>query len=140
MRGVGNFGTGISTNAEALMFSFKSPMNFSSGHPSSSEIMNPVDEMGSKTSPGHGHSEEDGNNNGGYITSFPVITSWDDDNKMFSNVSDNQVAATPDLMLAYVDFFLGGDEKRSDLPPPLCQRFPILLKREAIFLLLYVEK
>ncbi|KAL2540885.1 Transcription factor bHLH [Abeliophyllum distichum] len=90
MRGVGNFGTGISTNAEASMFSFKSPMNFSSGHPSSSEIMNPIDEMGSKTSPGHGHSEEDGNNNGGYITSFPVITSWDDDNKMFSNVSDNQ--------------------------------------------------
>ncbi|KAL2475025.1 Transcription factor bHLH [Abeliophyllum distichum] len=52
MRGVGNFGTGISTNAEALMFSFKSPMNFSSGHPSSSEIMNPIVEMGSKTSPG----------------------------------------------------------------------------------------
>ncbi|KAL2543583.1 glycine-rich protein [Forsythia ovata] len=38
-----------------------------------------------------------------------------------------KVAATPDLMLAYVDFFLGGDEKRSDLPPPLCQRFPMSL-------------
>ncbi|KAL2557179.1 transcription factor bHLH [Forsythia ovata] len=90
MRGVGNFGAGISTNAEASMFSFKSPMNFSSGNPSSSEMMNPIDEMGSKRSPGNGHSEEDGNNNGGYITSFPVVTSWDDDNKMFSNVSDNQ--------------------------------------------------
>ncbi|EPS64424.1 hypothetical protein M569_10357 [Genlisea aurea] len=38
-----------------------------------------------------------------------------------------KVAATPDLMLAYVDFFLGGDEKRSDLPPHLLQRFPLSL-------------
>ncbi|KAG8375631.1 hypothetical protein BUALT_Bualt10G0120400 [Buddleja alternifolia] len=38
-----------------------------------------------------------------------------------------KVAATPDLMLAYIDFFLGGDEKRSDLPPRLHQRFPMCL-------------
>ncbi|KAI8012674.1 hypothetical protein LOK49_LG06G00370 [Camellia lanceoleosa] len=38
-----------------------------------------------------------------------------------------KVAATSDLMLAYVDFFLGGDEKRTDLPPRLHQRFPIFL-------------
>lgn len=38
-----------------------------------------------------------------------------------------QVAATADLMLAYVDFFLGGDEKRADLPPSLHQRFPLSL-------------
>lgn len=38
-----------------------------------------------------------------------------------------QVAATPDLMLAYVDFFLGGDEKRLDLPPRLTQRLPLCL-------------
>ncbi|CAA3006768.1 uncharacterized protein LOC111368658 isoform X1 [Olea europaea subsp. europaea] len=38
-----------------------------------------------------------------------------------------KVASTPDLMLAYIDFFLGGDEKRSDLPPGLHQRFPISL-------------
>ncbi|XP_041989691.1 uncharacterized protein LOC121741062 [Salvia splendens] len=38
-----------------------------------------------------------------------------------------KVAATPDLMLAYLDFFLGGDEKRSDFPPCLRQRFPISL-------------
>lgn len=30
-------------------------------------------------------------------------------------------------MLAYVDIFLGGDEKRTDLPPRLQQRFPISL-------------
>ncbi|RVW96235.1 hypothetical protein CK203_020868 [Vitis vinifera] len=30
-------------------------------------------------------------------------------------------------MLAYVDFFLGGDEKRTDLPPRLHQRFPLSL-------------
>lgn len=34
------------------------------------------------------------------------------------------MAATSDLMLAYLDFFLGGDEKRSDLPSRLSQRFP----------------
>ncbi|PON67877.1 ephrin type-B receptor [Parasponia andersonii] len=38
-----------------------------------------------------------------------------------------KVAATSDLMLAYVDFFLGGDEKRSDLPPRLQNRFPMSL-------------
>ncbi|KAM7276309.1 hypothetical protein ACFE04_018175 [Oxalis oulophora] len=36
-----------------------------------------------------------------------------------------KVAASSDLMLAYVDFFLGGDEKRTDLPPRLHQRFPM---------------
>lgn len=30
-------------------------------------------------------------------------------------------------MLAYIDFFLGGDEKRNDLPPRLQQRFPMSL-------------
>jgi len=33
-----------------------------------------------------------------------------------------KLAATPDLMLAYVDLFLGGDEKQHDLPPRLMQR------------------
>ncbi|XP_006655064.3 uncharacterized protein LOC102713187 [Oryza brachyantha] len=38
-----------------------------------------------------------------------------------------KVAATPDLMLGYLDFFLGGDEKRSELPPRLHQRLPMSL-------------
>jgi hypothetical protein len=38
-----------------------------------------------------------------------------------------KVTATPDLMLGYLDFFLGGDEKRPDLPPKLHQRFPMSL-------------
>ncbi|KAF6164272.1 hypothetical protein GIB67_010242 [Kingdonia uniflora] len=38
-----------------------------------------------------------------------------------------KVAATSDLMLAYLDFYLGGDEKRYDLPPHLRQRFPMCL-------------
>ncbi|KAG8067383.1 hypothetical protein GUJ93_ZPchr0005g14410 [Zizania palustris] len=38
-----------------------------------------------------------------------------------------KVAATPDLMLGYLDFFLGGDEKRPDLPPRLHQRLPMSL-------------
>ncbi|KAI9118983.1 hypothetical protein K1719_009658 [Acacia pycnantha] len=36
-----------------------------------------------------------------------------------------KVAATSDMMLAYMDFFLGGDEKRPDLPPRLHQRLPM---------------
>ncbi|KAG0575849.1 hypothetical protein KC19_5G035100 [Ceratodon purpureus] len=36
-----------------------------------------------------------------------------------------KVAATPDLLLGYVDVFLGGDEKRPELPPKLRQRFPM---------------
>ncbi|OIV96634.1 hypothetical protein TanjilG_28491 [Lupinus angustifolius] len=38
-----------------------------------------------------------------------------------------KVNATSDLMLAYMDFFLGGDEKRADLPPQLLDRFPMSL-------------
>ncbi|KAL1547710.1 hypothetical protein AAHA92_16030 [Salvia divinorum] len=38
-----------------------------------------------------------------------------------------KVATSSDLMLGYMDFFLGGDEKRTDLPPRLCQRFPLSL-------------
>ncbi|CAA2934418.1 Hypothetical predicted protein [Olea europaea subsp. europaea] len=71
VRDVGNFRAGISTKAEAPMFTFKSPMSFLSGHPSSSEMMT-IDEMGCKMSPGKGNLEEDGNKNGGYITSFPA--------------------------------------------------------------------
>lgn len=37
------------------------------------------------------------------------------------------MAATPDLMLAYIDVFLGGDEKRPDLPPKLMQRLPLTI-------------
>ncbi|KAK8550435.1 hypothetical protein V6N12_039144 [Hibiscus sabdariffa] len=38
-----------------------------------------------------------------------------------------KVSATSDLILAFVDFFLGGDEKRTDLPPRLPQRFPMAI-------------
>ena len=44
---------------------------------------------------------------------------------MINDIPVPQVAATPDLMLAYIDFFLGGDEKRPDLPPRLLQRLPL---------------
>ncbi|RAL37158.1 hypothetical protein DM860_004080 [Cuscuta australis] len=36
-----------------------------------------------------------------------------------------KVSASSDLMLSYIDFFLGGDEKRGDMPPRLHQRFPM---------------
>jgi len=35
------------------------------------------------------------------------------------------VAAGPDLVLAYIDVFLGGDEKRPELPPKLIERLPM---------------
>ncbi|KAL9363229.1 hypothetical protein Peur_046014 [Populus x canadensis] len=36
-----------------------------------------------------------------------------------------KVAATSDLMLGYLDFYLGGDEKRTDIPARLHQRLPM---------------
>jgi len=36
-----------------------------------------------------------------------------------------KVAAGPDLILAYIDVFLGGDEKRPELPPKLIERLPM---------------
>lgn len=51
---------------------------------------------------------------------------WEADGYWEWHVSE-QVAATPDLMLAYIDVFLGGDEKRPDLPPKLMQRLPMTI-------------
>ncbi|XP_010919832.1 uncharacterized protein [Elaeis guineensis] len=36
-----------------------------------------------------------------------------------------KVGSTPDLMVAYIDFFLGGDEKRLDVASTIQQRFPM---------------
>ncbi|KAG0610062.1 hypothetical protein M758_7G036100 [Ceratodon purpureus] len=36
-----------------------------------------------------------------------------------------KVAAGPDLILAHIDVFLGGDEKRPELPPRLSERLPM---------------
>ncbi|KAG2302148.1 hypothetical protein Bca52824_030799 [Brassica carinata] len=38
-----------------------------------------------------------------------------------------KVGATPDLMVAYVDFFLGGDEKRVDMVSIIQKRFPMCI-------------
>ncbi|CAA6666999.1 unnamed protein product [Spirodela intermedia] len=36
-----------------------------------------------------------------------------------------KVGSTPDLMVAFIDFFLGGDEKREDVAASIQQRFPL---------------
>lgn len=38
-----------------------------------------------------------------------------------------KVGATPDLMVAYIDFFLGGDEKRSEMASIIQKRFPMCI-------------
>lgn len=38
-----------------------------------------------------------------------------------------KVGATPDLMVAYIDFFLGGDEKRRDIVTSIQKRFPMCI-------------
>lgn len=38
-----------------------------------------------------------------------------------------KVGATPDLMVAYIDFFLGGDEKRVDMVSYIQKRFPMCI-------------
>ncbi|KAJ6942922.1 hypothetical protein NC652_008658 [Populus alba x Populus x berolinensis] len=38
-----------------------------------------------------------------------------------------KVGATPDLMVAYIDFFLGGDEKRLDIVSIIQKRFPMCI-------------
>lgn len=38
-----------------------------------------------------------------------------------------KVGSTPDLMVAYIDFFLGGDEKRLDVTSTIQKRFPMSL-------------
>ena len=38
-----------------------------------------------------------------------------------------QVGATPDLMVAFIDFFLGGDEKRLDIVSIIEKRYPMCI-------------
>lgn len=38
-----------------------------------------------------------------------------------------KVGSTPDLMVAYIDFFLGGDEKRLDVVSSIQKRFPMCI-------------
>uniref|UniRef100_A0A1D1Z6L0 DUF8003 domain-containing protein n=1 Tax=Anthurium amnicola TaxID=1678845 RepID=A0A1D1Z6L0_9ARAE len=38
-----------------------------------------------------------------------------------------KVGSTPDLMVAYIDFFLGGDERRPDVASTIQQRFPMCI-------------
>ncbi|XP_077235189.1 mraZ isoform X2 [Tasmannia lanceolata] len=38
-----------------------------------------------------------------------------------------KVGSTPDLVVSYIDFFLGGDEKRLDLSSSIPQRFPMCI-------------
>jgi hypothetical protein len=38
-----------------------------------------------------------------------------------------KVGATPDLMVAYIDYFLGGDEKRVDMVTSIQKRFPMCI-------------
>lgn len=79
-RGMGNFGTDGETSFSSAS-RLKGQINFSSGPPSSSSLMTPLAEIGNKSmatassdnaSFGDGH-----NNNGAFITGFP-IGSWDD--------------------------------------------------------------
>lgn len=45
----------------------------------------------------------------------------------YSELKMMQVGATPDLMVAYIDFFLGGDEKRLDMVSIIQKRFPMCI-------------
>lgn len=46
---------------------------------------------------------------------------------MLSELKFMQVGATPDLMVAYIDFFLGGDEKRLDIVSIFEKRYPMCI-------------
>lgn len=120
MRAIGNFGGGNSANAEATFSSaskFKSQMDFSSRH-TSSGMMDPISEIGSKGMGEHGavdgQFDDDRGNDVDYITGFP-INSWDDsallsdnflkgvadnDNERFSNAN-----ASDDQVLSYSSIF-----------------------------------
>lgn len=133
MRSIGNFAAVNSASAEASSFSasrFKNQMVFPSMNPSSTGMMTPISEIGSKSfgesRPGDGHFQEDCANDDDYITGFPVV-SWndssilsddfvkglgDDDTKTFSNInaSDDQVFSY-DKTSFYFFELIGSDEK-----------------------------
>ncbi|KAH6766713.1 hypothetical protein C2S52_017696 [Perilla frutescens var. hirtella] len=84
MRGVGSYGGGNSANAEASFSSasrFMSQMDYSSSRHTTSRIMDPISEIGSKgmgeNTAGDAQYDEDHGNDVDYITGLP-INSWDD--------------------------------------------------------------
>ncbi|XP_023916486.2 transcription factor bHLH130 isoform X2 [Quercus suber] len=89
MRGVGNFGAGNSTNEEASFSSASRLKNYSSGPPSSSGLMSPIDEIEDKNmvvanNPESGCFGEGRSSN--YVTGFP-LGSWDDSAMISDNIT-----------------------------------------------------
>ncbi|KAK3020453.1 hypothetical protein RJ639_047577 [Escallonia herrerae] len=84
MRGIGDFGAGSGTNAEASFSSasrLKRQLDYSPGQPSSSGLLATISEMGGKnmrmSSPDNEIYEEGHTKEGSYATGFPS-SSWDD--------------------------------------------------------------
>ncbi|KAK9144802.1 hypothetical protein Sjap_004705 [Stephania japonica] len=57
------------------------------------------------------------------VLAYPCAWSWKQSRALYKGM---KVGATPDLMVAYIDFFLGGDEKRLDVSS-IQHRFPMCL-------------
>lgn len=89
MRGVGNFGAGNSTNEEASFSSASRLKNYSSGPPSSSGLMSPIDEIEDKNMIVANNPESGGFGEGrssNYVTGFP-LGSWDDSAMISDNIT-----------------------------------------------------
>ncbi|KAF3950125.1 hypothetical protein CMV_016667 [Castanea mollissima] len=89
MRGVGNFGAGNSTSEEASFSSASRLKNYSSGPPSSSGLMSPIDEIEDKNVVVVNNPESGGFGEGrssNYVTGFP-LGSWDDSAMISDNIT-----------------------------------------------------
>lgn len=113
MRGMGNFGAGNNANAEASFSSTSRFEGFSSGQ-SSSGLMPPISEMGTKGMGDQGTSFEGQRNDGGgnYITGFPV-SSWDDSGMLSENLGKGLVGDNNNQQ---------GNEGQKDPAPTLLSR------------------
>ncbi|KAH6818003.1 MraZ [Perilla frutescens var. frutescens] len=56
------------------------------------------------------------------INSVAAYEWWEGSRALYKGM---KVGATPDLMVSYIDFFLGGDEKRIDMVASMQKRFPM---------------
>ncbi|KAK7858777.1 transcription factor bHLH130 isoform X1 [Quercus suber] len=129
MRGVGNFGAGNSTNEEASFSSASRLKNYSSGPPSSSGLMSPIDEIEDKNmvvanNPESGCFGEGRSSN--YVTGFP-LGSWDDSAMISDNITGLKRLRDDDDVKSFSNINVSETQnvEAGNCPPPLAHHLSL---------------
>ncbi|KAM3693248.1 hypothetical protein ACJW30_08G151900 [Castanea mollissima] len=129
MRGVGNFGAGNSTSEEASFSSASRLKNYSSGPPSSSGLMSPIDEIEDKNVVVVNNPESGGFGEGrssNYVTGFP-LGSWDDSAMISDNITGLKRLRDDDDVKSFSNINVSETQnvEAGNRPPPLAHHLSL---------------